>query len=52
MLFIKSLFDAFHIWVTLGCGFMEYVTKPAGNFAFSHIVRNSDVIKSRKLSLR
>ena len=52
MLSIKSLFDAFHIWMTIGCGFMENVTQPAGNLALSHIVRNSDVIESRKLSLR
>jgi hypothetical protein len=31
---------------------MENVTQPAGNLAFSHIVWNSDVIESRKLSLR
>ena len=49
---IKSLFDAFHIWMTIGCGFMENVTQPTGNLAFSHIVRNSDIIESRKLSLR
>jgi len=29
MLFIKSLFDAFHIWMTLGCGFMKNITQPA-----------------------
>ncbi len=52
MLSIKSLFDAFHIWMTLGCGFVENVTQPAGNLAFCHIVWNSDVIESRKLSLR
>ncbi|MEG2569048.1 MAG: hypothetical protein RSA84_22870, partial [Acinetobacter sp.] len=29
MLSIKSLFDALHIWITLGSGFMENVTQPA-----------------------
>ncbi|CAM8083516.1 hypothetical protein LEADMMO150B3_23015 [Leclercia adecarboxylata] len=52
MLFIKSLFDAFHIWVTLGCGFMKNITQPANNLAFCHIVWNSEVIEPRKLSLR
>lgn len=31
---------------------MENVTQPVGNLAFSHIVWNSDVVESRKLSLR
>jgi len=51
MLFIKSLFDAFHIWMTLDCGFMKNITQPASNLAFCHIVWNCDVIKPRKLSL-
>ncbi|KKW50693.1 hypothetical protein XB02_10515 [Pantoea ananatis] len=52
MLSIKALFDAFRIWMALGCGFMKSIADPACNLAFCHIVWSSDVIEPRKLPLR
>lgn len=48
---IKPLFDAFYIWMTLGCSVMENVTKLVGNLAFFHIVWNSNVKESRKFTI-